>query len=185
VKQVCGILLAIPLLGFAGIAPLLAEEQPLPPIERLQKSLLGMQKNLQNAKVKLTHGMSGLAPPGGQASTERQPTPAEQCCASNVERINAKAREMAQTLDQLDLYYADTQNSEGLARLDPIRGELHTVSQGVAIFRMAGNRDRAGQALLGIIRPFNRLRDAINELSECCPVPGSSGTGGAPDGRRP
>ena len=96
-------------------------------------------------------------------------------------RIN----EMVQTLEELDVYYADRVNSEGLEQLNIIRGELSIVSRGVAVFKMSGTNDTAGQALLGIIRPFNRLRTAVEDLEACCPTEPPRSSGRVETDRRP
>jgi len=170
-NRTCGLLVVLALAGLAGWAGVAADEEELPPIERLKKDLLGIQKNLTNAKGKLKRGMAGASPtgPDGQA-TKRPPTPGESCCGSNIERINMKIHMLTRTLEQLHVYYAERNNAEALAALDQIHSELNVVSRGVAIFKMAGTTDRAEQAMLGIIRPFNRLRRAIEQLEACCPV---------------
>jgi hypothetical protein len=166
-----GFLVVFALAGLAGWAAVAADEDELPPIERLEHDLLGIQKNLTNATGKLRRGMAGVASTDAEGDgAKRPPTPAESCCGSNIERINTKIHLMTRTLEQLDVYYAERRNAEALAALHEIHGELNIVSRGVAIFKMAGTRERAEQALVGIIRPFNRLRKAIERLETCCPV---------------
>ena len=166
-----GFLVVLALAGLVGSTGVAADEDDLPPMERLKQDLLGIQKNLTNATGKLKRGMAGVSSTDAAGdAAERPPTPAESCCGSNIERIKMKIHLLTRTLEQLDVYYAERGNAEALAVLDQIRGELNIVSRGVAVFKMAGTTGRAQQALVGIIRPFSRLRKAIDRLEACCPV---------------
>ena len=53
-----------------------------------------------------------------------------------------------------------------------MRSQLGEVSQGVAIFNMAGSTQRAMAALRGLIRPFNEVRELAESLEACCPLQG-------------
>jgi hypothetical protein len=172
-----GILVAIVLAGLVAWAPATAdEEQELSLHERLDKNLLGMQNNLTNASAKLRRGVAGVSSAGAAAAAAagRPPTPAEACCGSNLERLDEKIHAMTQTLEQLDVYYAERNQSDGLAGLYRIRGELNTVARGVVMFKMAEASPRTVQALQGIVQPFNRLRAAIEDLKACCPLEGGT-----------
>jgi hypothetical protein len=169
--RACGFLVVLALAGVAGWAGVVADEEELPPIERLKKDLLGIQKNLTNAKGKLKRGIGGVSSTGPEGQgAERRPTPAQSCCGSNIERINMKIHMLTRTLEELQVHYVERENAEALAALDQIHAELNVVARGVAIFKMAGTRERAEQAMTGLIRPFNRLREAIDRLAACCPV---------------
>jgi hypothetical protein len=134
--------------------------------------------------MKLHRGLSGVT----QSDTEgagREPTPAEACCDSNIERINVRLGEMVQTLEQLHLYYGDRNIPAGVEQVNTIGGELQTVSRGVSVFKMSRSPGLADQALLGLIRPFNRLREAVDDLEDCCPTEEPAGSRGAKKDRRP
>lgn len=164
--------LAILIAGPAPAAPAAAEQEDLAPIARLQKDLLGLQKNLSNTRIKLQQGMSGIGPSGTTPDGEpqRPPTPAEACCESNLERVNQKVNSMNRMLERLDIYYAERQQTDGLAALDRIRGELNIVARGVAVLKMAGTQERATQSMYGLLRPVHELSKAITALEACCPV---------------
>ena len=168
-KIVIGVLVLL-----IGLAPALvvAQEQksePAPPIERLKQDLKGIANNITNAKMRIRRRMAGLSHADDEAPA-RPPTPAEDCCRSNIERINKKIELMTRTLEPLYVYYTERRDSEALLVVDTIQAELHAISRGVAIFRMEGTKDSAQQALYGLLQPFNRLRKAIDELAVCCPV---------------
>jgi len=170
IRQIWALLLVIGLIGFSPVyAQAVADEELLTPIERLNKSMKGIQANVQNAKIKLRHGMAGVAGTGDKPD-QRQPTPAESCCSGNIERMNQRIKEMVRTLEELDVYYADRADTIALEQLIEVRGELAVIARGVAVFRMSGSTDSAGQALLGIIHPFNRLRESVIALEKCCPI---------------
>jgi len=161
---------AVLLLAVVATAPAFAgEDEPLPPIASLEQDLLGLQKNLTSLSFRIRHGMSGI---GGPSDDSIPPTPGVACCASNLERIDMKMRKMMKTLERLDLYYAARNDSEALAVLDRVRVEMNIVARGMAAFAMSETTGRAIDAQLGVIRPFNRLRDAIAALKNCCPVEG-------------
>ena len=170
-------LLALAVVLLLSGSPVAAAEDELPPIELLQKHLLGIQKNITNVTMKVPHDWSGAGSPGG--STERPPTPAEKCCSGNIKRMNNHVREMMGTIEQLGIYFTERNDAEALMYLGQVRGELSVVTRGLAIFKMSGTVRRAQEALLGIIRPFNRLRVAIGQLHECCPVENLAPTGGS------
>ena len=60
---------------------------------------------------------------------------------------------------------------EALEEITTVRANLKEVAVGMNYFARAKSQFDADQALKGIIRPFNRARDASVRLSECCPVP--------------
>ncbi len=168
------------------------DDEPSSPLDRLSQNLLGIQNNLTNAKLKVRHRMGGAvsqnsgtgAENGEDSKDRRPPTPAEACCSSNLELIQKRFGQLHREVESLYLYYADRNNSEALAVLNQIQGEMNTVAQGVAVFKMAGTVDRANQAMVGIIRPFNRLREAIEQLQACCPVDAAA-RGGSKAAKQP
>ncbi len=145
------------------------EREPTSPIERLKLDLKGIGNNITNATMRIRRNMAGMSKPEEQAP-QPPPTPAETCCRPNIERINKKIEIMTRTLEQLYVYYTERRDSQALQVIDTIQAELHAISRGVAIFRMEGSKDSAQQALAGLLRPFNRLRKAIDELAACCAV---------------
>jgi hypothetical protein len=145
------------------------EEGTESPIESLKKDLLGVQKNLTSVSFRIRHPISGTTDSSGGS---KPPTPGLACCSSNLERIEMKFRRMRKTLERLDLYYAARNDSEALAALDRVRIEMNVVSRGMAVFAMAETRARATDAQQSVVRPFNRLRDAITALGHCCPIEG-------------
>jgi len=163
---------AIVAVGLFASAALAGEDyEALPPMERVKKDLLGIQNNITNAKMRLQRELSGAASGAADATGDRPPTPAEACCSSNLLRIKEKIRRLSGTLEQLDVYYSGQGNTMALGELAAIRDRLGVVSQGIAIFKLAATRSRAGEALAGCIRPFTELRAATLSLEACCPVP--------------
>ena len=146
--------IVIPLLALMvglGPAPAASQEQdkgPAPPIERLKQDLKGIANNFTNAKMRMRRRMVGLSG-GTDEVPAKPPTPAESCCASNIERMNKKIEAMTRTLEQLYVYYTERRDSEALLLVDTIQAELHAMSRGVAIFQMEGSKDSAQQALFG------------------------------------
>jgi hypothetical protein len=176
--SLAGPLLIMGLVALLVAGPALAapapqeEEERLGPIAQLQKDLLGAQKNLSNVRMRLRGNMAGISSDGTTAdgAPRRPPTPIEACCQSNIDRVNSKIHSMNRMLERLDVYYAEREQTEALAALDRIRGELNAVARGVAILKMAGTQDRAMQALHGLFRPSHELTKALIALGECCPV---------------
>ena len=68
------------------------------------------------------------------------------------------------------MWYAQQQHTQAREQLGSIGSDLMTVARGTAMFKMAGTKARAGEALEGLIRPFNRLRKAVEDLEACCPL---------------
>lgn len=157
-------------LAFCPAAGAAEEKKELTPMEQLQKNLLGMQHNITASNVKLERRPIGAANSAPETAVGREPTPAETCCISHVDRINLKIRSINEIADWLDPWYAEQDHAEALEALDQIRSELKILARGIAVFRMAGSTRRAGEALQGLIRPFNRLRTAIDGLEQCCPL---------------
>ena len=107
----------------------------------------------------------------GSGESARVQTPTEKCCASNIDRMNAKLADISSALDELNLYYARKRDSQAIGVLSEIRGKAGIVAQGVAAFRQARTTARANEALFGMIRPFNELRATVEQLEACCPIP--------------
>jgi hypothetical protein len=176
---------ACALAAVVGPGPRAAEPEELPmPVEVLQKGLVGIRNHLQNISVKVGHGMAGVARPRGDDAATRPPTPAESCCASNLDRIFEKIHGMTRTLERLDVYFAERRDVEALDLVDEIRAELNAVSRGVAVLKMAGTPQRAEQAQVAIHRPYNRLRKAVDRLESCCPVDPAAWREGEDERRR-
>ena len=160
--------------ALAGLACCMAlgagEEEQLTPMERMHLALLDIQHHITASNAKLDLGLTGASPRVTDGGTEHPATPAESCCIPHIDRITKEIRGLIQIMDQLDLWYAEQNYAEARARLGPIRTELITVARGMAVFKMVGSKPRAKEALQGLIRPFNRLRKAIEELEACCPL---------------
>ena len=139
-------------------------------MEQVHQALLNIQHNITASNVKLERGLTGASSNVADGGTERAATPAESCCIAHIDRITKEIRELIQMMDRLDLSYAEQNHAEARAQLGPIRTEMITVARGMAVFKMAGSKPRAKEALQGLIRPFNRLRKAVEELEACCPL---------------
>jgi hypothetical protein len=187
-KPTLAILVTATALAAAAVAPAAAqqppEQEPRMPIERLLKDLKGVGAHYQNSKVKIGRGMAGMSigEAGGQ---QRPPTPAEACCSSNLDHVTGKLQKMNRTLEHLYLYYKDRRDSEAIGVLETIRAEMHAVARGFAAFRMEQTTEGAQQAMVGILRPYHRLREAIEQLEACCPVDPGIWTEPAAGPRRP
>ena len=147
-----------------------AEEQQLTPMEQMHRSLFGIQQHITGSNVKLKLGLTGTSSNVPDGGTERPATPAESCCTPHIDRITKEIRELLQVMEQLGLWYAEQDHAAARAQLGQIHTELITVARGMAVFKMAGSKPRANEALQGLIRPFNRLRKAVEELEACCPL---------------
>ncbi len=147
-----------------------AEKEERTPMEQMRRALLGIQQHITGSNMKLGRGMTGATSNVPHEATGRPATPAESCCIAHIDHITKKIRELIQMVDRLDLWYAEQDHAEARAMLGQIRTELITVARGMAVFKMAGSRPRAKEALQGLIRPFNRLRQAVEELEVCCPL---------------
>ena len=168
-KRVPRFRVAAALAGLACCMPVgAAEEEPLTPMEQMHQGLLVIQQHISGSNVKLDLGLRKPSSPA--AGTQPPATPAESCCIGHIDRVTKETRELVQVMNQLDLWYAEQDHAEARERLATIHIELITVARGMAMFKMAGSKPRAKEALQGLIRPFNRLRKAVEELEACCPL---------------
>ena len=146
-----------------------ADEAQLEPIERLVKDLNGIGAHYKNVKMKVGSRMAGasLVDPstGGPP-----PTPAEACCKANLKIVERKLQHMARTIELLYVHYNERRDREAIGALETIRAEMQAVARGFAAFKMERTEAGGQQALLGVLRPYNRLRLAIEQLQNCCPV---------------
>lgn len=145
------------------------KEEPTP-IEQMHRALLEIQQNITGSNVKLRRNLTGTSPSLREGETRRPATPAEECCLPHIENITRGIRKLTRIAGQLDARYAEQQHAQAGEQLGLIRTELITIARGTAVFKMAGTKARAGEALQGLIRPFNRLRKSVEELEACCPL---------------
>jgi len=140
-------------------------EEPKSPFEILHGDLKGIENNLTNVKMRMRHpsGAGSMTGPEGEPQT-----PGLNCCSSNLDRIEKRMRSTSQVLERLQIEYTDNKNARGLQSLEIVHREMSIVSRGLAIFKMARTNDTAKQALAGLIRPFNRWRQATIDLEKCC-----------------
>jgi len=172
------------LLALAGL-PSIAEEPAAgrepDALDLLAKDLQGIGAHYKNSKVKIGRGMSGAS---SSAAGGGPVTPAEACCDSNLKIVERKLQTMAGRLEQLYAYYDDRRDEEAITELQVTREELIVVSKGFAAFKKAKSDHAAREALLSILRPYDRLRRSIEALKGCCPIdpkywaapPSSAGT---------
>ena len=147
-----------------------AEEEQPTPMEQMHRALLGIQLHITASNVKLGRNLMGTSPNLGEGEAQRPATPAESCCLPHIDYITKEIRKLTQIAGQLDVWYAEQQHVQAREQLGLIRTELITVARGTAVFKMAGTKARAGEALQGLIRPFNRLRKSVEDLEACCPL---------------
>ena len=149
----------------------------LPTVEEIEKHMRGIQNNIKNATMRVKHGMSGLSSTDERETGGRPATPAEACCAPNLDRVREKIQGLTRDLERIYRHYSAEGNAEAEAKLEAVREPLKVVAAGMAQFKMAGTTDRAVQALQGLIRPFLDLRAAVDELVECCLESEAEGAG--------
>lgn len=156
---VIGLVVSVALSTTAGA------EEPKSSFEILRGDLQGIANNLTNVKMRMSNpaGAGSLTSPSGG-----EQTPAVACCNSNLDRIGERMRSTSQILEQLQLEFTDSKNAQGLQSLELVHREMSVVSRGLAVFKMARTADAAQQALAGLIRPFNRWREATVALEQCC-----------------
>jgi hypothetical protein len=167
-QRVSRFCVAAALAGLACCLPIGAtEEEPPTPMEQMNKALFTIQQHITASNVKLNRRLTGASP---NIPEERPPTVAESCCLPHIDRITNKVRQMLQIMEQLGQWYAEQDHAEARVALGEIHNDLINVARGMAVFKMAGSRVRAKEALQGLIAPFNRLRTAVEELEACCPL---------------
>jgi hypothetical protein len=140
-------------------------EEPKSPFEILHGDLKGIQNNLTNVNMRMRNPAAGGSITGAEGEPQ---TPGATCCSSNLDRIEKRMRSTSQVLERLQIEYTDGKNARGLQSLEIVHREMSIVSRGLAMFKMARTNDTAKQALAGLIRPFNRWRDATVDLEKCC-----------------
>jgi hypothetical protein len=155
------------LAGLPSIAEEPAEGRAPDALDLLAKDLNGIGAHYKNSKVKIGRGMSGASSSAGGAGPV---TPAEACCDSNLKIVERKLQMMAGRLEQLYAYYSDRRDDEAITELQVTREELIVVSKGFAAFKVAKTDNQAREALLSILRPYDRLRRSIETLKGCCPI---------------
>ena len=170
-KRVSRFCVAAALAGLACCLPIGATEEEQPtPMEQMNKALFTIQQHITASNVKLNRRLTGASPNVTDGENERPPTVAESCCLPHIDFTAKKIREIMQIMEQLGRWYAEQGNAEARAELGEIHTELINVARGMAVFKMAGSRERAKEALQGLISPFNRLRSAVEGLEACCPL---------------
>lgn len=166
--RIAAIALACAVAGLAAWMPASAGAKELPPIESFRADLLDIQNHLTNVSMKLKLDLRGGAAP--EELPDRELTPGEACCWANIKTIRAKLHHMNETVGKLRLHFIEVTDTTGLAAVDRIVTEMNAVAIGVSHLQVSKEIERARRARIGLTKPFNRLRAAVDALEECCPV---------------
>jgi len=159
---------ALVLLGLAlalGDAPRADDppkEVPKAP-EPLEAELVGIRNAIINASAKLRNGVVGIS-----AESEGLPsTPARDCCAANVRRIETRIVTAARLLDAFDRCYDTEGNQDMLLSCRVAKSDLLAFANALQQFVRAPTRDKTQAGLDGMTRTYNLLRDTSVKLEPC------------------
>lgn len=144
-----------------------------PPMDEIDTAFLGMQNNLLNMRAMLERGGGAGISRSKETAADGTALPPwlESRCGHTISKVDRWLDYMASLTGQLEVYYGDKRNRDALQHLANVRGNLRQVAEGMAAIKRSPAPANAIYALDGVIRPFNRAREAAAELRGCCPAP--------------
>lgn len=141
-----------------------ADEGPRAPLQRLNKELLNIRNNLQNAQMKYRNGVvdSGLEP-----DADRPPTPMVICCSSNLKRIKKRIQELREAVADLRACHEQAQDRDALYDLEFFLVDFTQFERGVGLWFKAKEREDVRGIQAALTRAFILMRKSADKLQAC------------------
>ncbi len=157
------VLATLLILGLALATPAVGEE---PSADEVRKDLKKLQDFIQNTKRRLKGNRQFMSGPGDDVPVPSSPI--EACCGHNVEVMLGLVDKMDAEFQELDLAYRKAGDERAVEINTIVRQDLEQVGIGIITFSRQPTIDLGGQALMGLIRPFNQYRESLYLLMDCC-----------------
>jgi hypothetical protein len=132
--------------------------------QRLDKQLTRVSHLTLNARVKLTNGVVGTSAAGNDAEP---PSPAQQCCSGNLDKLADAYKKLAAVLDELDQCYARTGDPGSSAVTALFAQELKGYGRSLQAFANAPTGNEALAALDAMTRGYNRMKSSAEDVAPC------------------
>jgi hypothetical protein len=153
---------AVLLCALAIASPGMTEEDPKAP-EPLETPLMGIQKAMINASAKLKNDIIGMRSEYPNAPA----TPAGECCAKNLMRIEQRIGTAYRILEAFDRCYAAEDNQDMLIAVRLAKSDLAAFARTVPQFAQAPTKSQARGGLNSMTRTYNLLRETAAALTPC------------------
>ncbi len=157
------VLATLMIFGLAFASPAVGEE---PSADEVRKDLKKLQDYIRNTERRLKGNRQFMAGPNEEAP--RPSSPIEACCAHNVEVMLGLVDKMDSEFQELDMSYRTAGDERAVEINTIVRQDLEQVGIGIVTFSRQPTVDLGGQALMGLIRPFNQYRESLYLLMDCC-----------------
>ncbi len=157
------VLATLMIFGLAFASPAVGEQ---PSTDEVRKDLKKLQDYIRNTKRRLKGNRQFMAGPNDEGP--RPSSPIEACCGHNVEVMLGLVDKMDAEFEALDLSYRKAGDERAVEINTIVRRDLEQVGIGIVTFSRQPTVDLGGQALMGLIRPFNQYRASVYLLMDCC-----------------
>ena len=145
---------------FAG--PGMAQKEAKAP-EPLETELIRIRKMITNASAKLKNDIVGI----GSHEAAAPATPAGQCCANNLQRIEQRVRVARRILEDFDRCYAEEGNQDMVMSVRVAKSDLVAFTKTASFFADAPTKGRARAGLNAMTLTYNLLRETAVSLEPC------------------
>lgn len=165
--------LGLVLIGLLLCVPALAVDPPKTLQQRMERELLRLRVQIQNAKMRLEQGLVGAI---DSAGVEEGPvTPMRTCCSVNLRKMRGAVEELAVVFAELEQCQRAADNYGAVSTLGFARNDLQGVARAIRALADAPSQTAAQGALGGMTRVYLGLLETSEGIEDC----------GEPDGVSP
>lgn len=154
----CGLPLAVALAG---------DEAPKTLTQRMEREMLRLRVQLQNAQFRLEQGI--LGPFGDETASDLPQTPARSCCAINLRKMRGAVDELGVIFGEFATCHEAAGNAGTTTTVRFALNDLAQIAQGIEALAEAPTDEGAEGAVAGLVRAYVALLRTTEKIEACGP----------------
>jgi len=155
------IAVTVPVTGLQAPEP----ETPRTELQKFRRAIEEINAQAVNAGARLRNGAVSM----GQGSDDNSGSPAQTCCASNIDKIGKQFTVMSTNIKNLRACYRTSGNSEAEVNLNFVHEDASSLYRAVGNFSNAKNTEELQIGYGVMARAMILLRNSAKKLTECEP----------------